>query len=127
MTSSREVIAYLLAHLGGYVVSTVLSQVVLIPAMVASGMVAAKDLKIFDIVDTAEEAWTVAPALEVTFDVKNWDASQAVVAPGQSAAPDSPHFADLAPLWLRGAAAPLRFSEVGINDAAETRLTLIPQ
>ncbi len=27
-------------------------------AMVASGMVAAKDLKIFDIVDTAEEAWT---------------------------------------------------------------------
>lgn len=39
MTSSREVIAYLLAHLGGYVVSTVLSQIVLIPAMVASGMV----------------------------------------------------------------------------------------
>lgn len=74
---------------------------------------------------TAER--TVAPALEVAFDVKNWDASLAVVAPGQSAAPDSPHFADLAPLWLRGAAAPLRFSEVGINDAAESRLTLIPQ
>ena len=39
MTYSREVIAYVLAHLGGYVVSTVLSQVVLVPMMVASGMV----------------------------------------------------------------------------------------
>ena len=39
MTYGREVIAYVLAHLGGYVVSTVLSQVVLVPMMVASGMV----------------------------------------------------------------------------------------
>ena len=65
--------------------------------------------------------------LEVMFDLKDWDRSRAIVAPGQAAAPDSPHHADLAALWVRGEAPALRFSDVGINDVAETRLTLIPK
>jgi penicillin amidase len=74
---------------------------------------------------TAERS--LGPALEYVFDVSNWDASRAVIAPGQSAAPDSPHFADLAALWIRGDSATLRFSEAAITDVAETRLALLPK
>jgi len=39
MTSTKEVIAYAVAHLAGYVASVILSQVVLVPLMVQSGMI----------------------------------------------------------------------------------------
>ncbi len=74
---------------------------------------------------TAERS--VGPTFEYVFDLSNWDASRAVVAPGQSAAPDSPHFADLAGLWYRGDSATLRFSEAAIEEVAEARLALVPK
>lgn len=38
MTNGREILAYVLAHLGGYVVGLVLHQVVLIPLLVQMDM-----------------------------------------------------------------------------------------
>lgn len=70
---------------------------------------------------------SIGPALEYVFDLSNWDASRAIIAPGQSAAPDSPHFGDLGVLWVRGDSAPLRFSAAAIEAVADTRLTLTPR
>ena len=49
------------------------------------------------------------------------------MAPGQSGAPDSPHFADLAPLWAKGEYVPLAFTDDAVNAAAESTLTLVPR
>jgi penicillin amidase len=59
-------------------------------------------------------------------DVADWDRSVATNAPGQSGAPASRHFADLARLWAAGEYFPLWFSERAVQDHAETTLTLAP-
>lgn len=74
---------------------------------------------------TAERS--LGPVLEYVFDVSNWDASRAVIAPGQSATPDSPHFADFAALWARADSATLRFSDAAVNEDAAMRLALTPK
>jgi penicillin amidase len=60
-------------------------------------------------------------------DVGNWDRSLATNAPGQSGAPASAHFADLAKIWATGGYVPLAFSDAAVQNAAETTLTLVPQ
>ena len=65
-------------------------------------------------------------SLRVIVDVGDWDRSVATNAPGQSGAPASPHFADLARLWAAGEYVPLSFSERAVQEHAEATLTLTP-
>ncbi|MGB7281429.1 MAG: penicillin acylase family protein [Candidatus Acidiferrum sp.] len=44
------------------------------------------------------------------FDLSDWDNALGVNVPGQSGQPESPHYDDLLPLWLRGQYFPLRYS-----------------
>jgi penicillin amidase len=70
---------------------------------------------------------TLGPVFQFAVDVTDWDQSRAIIAPGQSEAPDSPHFADLAPLWSRGDYVPLPFTDDAVRAAAETTLILVPR
>ena len=70
---------------------------------------------------------TSGPSFRIIVDVGNWDNSRAVNHPGQSGNPDSPHYRDLAPLWLRGEYFPLLHSRKAIEQAAEARIRLVPQ
>jgi penicillin amidase len=69
----------------------------------------------------------IGPSFREIIDVSDWDRSVATNAPGQSAWPRSPHFADLAKLWAAGEYFPLSFSESAIQKNAESTLTLRPR
>jgi penicillin amidase len=69
---------------------------------------------------------TAGSPFRAIFDVADWDRSVAMNAPGQSGSPTSPHFADLAALWVKGEYFPLVFSEEAVQAHAETTLTLVP-
>jgi penicillin amidase len=69
---------------------------------------------------------TAGPALQLIFDVGDWDRSVAASAPGQSEWPDSPHFADLAKAWAAAEYVPLPFTEPAVRSAAASTLTLRP-
>ena len=60
-------------------------------------------------------------------DLSNWDRSVWTNAPGQSGAPGSRHFADLAKPWSVGEYFPMPFSDAAVEAAAETTLTLTPR
>ena len=60
-------------------------------------------------------------------DLSNWDRSLWINAPGQSGAPGSRHFADLARPWSAGEYFPMAFSDAAVQAAAETTLTLTPR
>ena len=64
-------------------------------------------------------------AVRAVFDLTAWDRSRAVLAPGQSGSPASPHFADLAPLWANGGDFPLVFSAESVRANVESTLTLV--
>jgi len=66
------------------------------------------------------------PSLRLVLDVGRWDDSRAVNAPGQSGDPTSPHYRDLAALWLRGDYFPLLYSRDKIEAAASRRISLLP-
>jgi penicillin G amidase len=68
----------------------------------------------------------VGPSLRMVLDVGNWDNSRAVNAPGQSGDPASPHYRDLAPMWLRGEYFPLLYSRDKIEAALSRRIELLP-
>jgi penicillin G amidase len=68
-----------------------------------------------------------ASPIRGSFDPADWDRSRALVAPGQSGSPSSPHFADLVGLWERGEAFPLAFSDEAVAADALTSLTLEPR
>ena len=68
-----------------------------------------------------------APTVRLMLDLADWDLSRAAIAPGQSEAPDSPHFADLAGPWAAGESVPLAFSEAAVAAAARSRLMLYPR
>ena len=61
-----------------------------------------------------------------SFDPAHWDRSRVIVAPGQSASPDSPHFRDLALLWSQGQEIPLVFTDAEVAANADATLTLVP-
>jgi penicillin amidase len=67
------------------------------------------------------------PSFRVVLDVGNWDNSRAINTPGQSGDPDSPHYRDLAPMWLRGDYFPLLYSKKQIAAATVQRIVLQPQ
>ena len=60
------------------------------------------------------------------FDVKDWDNSTGLNAPGQSAQPLSPHYGDLAPLWGAGKYVPMAFSRARVDAITTSRLMLQP-
>jgi penicillin amidase len=70
---------------------------------------------------------TLGLPLQFAVDLGDWDRTRAIIAPGQSEAPDSPHFADLAPLWANGEYVPLAFTDDAVSAAAEATLTLMPR
>jgi penicillin amidase len=63
--------------------------------------------------------------VRAVFDPAGWDRSQAILAPGQSGSPASPHFSDLATLWARSDAFPLAFSDAAVQATAASTLTLV--
>ncbi|MBL8587928.1 MAG: penicillin acylase family protein [Methylobacteriaceae bacterium] len=65
-------------------------------------------------------------SVRLALDLGDWDASLCVNAPGQSGDPRSPHYADLAPIWARGAYVPLPFSAAAVEAAAVRRIRLVP-
>jgi penicillin amidase len=69
---------------------------------------------------------TNGPSFRVIVDVGNWDNSRAVNMPGQSGDPMSPHYRDLAPLWLNGVYFPLLYTRTKIEKATEMRIELVP-
>ncbi len=60
------------------------------------------------------------------FDVKDWDNSTGLNAPGQSAQPLSPHYGDLAPLWGQGIYVPMTFSRAKVDAMTTSKLMLQP-
>ncbi len=75
---------------------------------------------------TADFRQTNGPSVRLVIDVGRWDESMAVNHPGQSGDPDSPHYRDLAPMWLAGDYFPLLYSRLAIERAAQTRIRLLP-
>jgi penicillin amidase len=69
---------------------------------------------------------THGASFRMVVDVGDWDRSVAINAPGQSGAPDSAHYDDLAPLWAAGEYVPLPYSEAAVDAATETVIRLLP-
>jgi penicillin amidase len=65
-------------------------------------------------------------SFRMVLDVGQWDASQAINAPGQSGDPASPHYRDLAPLWAKGEYFPLVYSREQVERRSRERIELIP-
>jgi len=65
-------------------------------------------------------------SFRIVVDVGGWDNSRAVNTPGQSGDPASPHYRDLAPLWLKGETFPLLYSRERVEAAAVQRIELVP-
>jgi penicillin amidase len=59
-------------------------------------------------------------------DLGDPDASLSIHTVGQSGQPESPHYADFAPLWARGEYHPMLFTRAAVAAAAESRLVLTP-
>jgi penicillin amidase len=68
----------------------------------------------------------VGPSLRFVFDLRDWDQSIAILAPGQSEYPDSPHFADLAASWSRGEYFRFAYSRPAVTAAALNILRMVP-
>lgn len=62
----------------------------------------------------------------VVIDTADWDTALATSAPGQSGDPDSPHYADLFPLWAQGRYFPLLYSPEKVRAAAQSVTVLKP-
>ena len=67
------------------------------------------------------------PPFAIASNPADWDRSTAVIAPGQSASPDSAHFADFATRWAAGEHAALLFTDAAVEASAESTLTLTPR
>lgn len=65
-------------------------------------------------------------SFRIVLDVGAWDESRAINAPGQSGDPASPHYRDLAPLWLKGETFPLLYTREKVEAAALRRIELVP-
>nr|WP_240766513.1 penicillin acylase family protein [Paraburkholderia flava] len=69
---------------------------------------------------------TNGPSFRVIVDVGNWDNSRAVNLPGESGDPDSPHYRDLAQMWLNGEYFPLLYTRAAVEKVTEKRIHLVP-
>lgn len=79
--------------------------------------------------------WWTPPKTTVTggasfravVDVGNWDATRAIMGPGQAGSPGDPHYRDLYARWLDGESFPLSFSAAQVAKVAESHTTLRPR
>ncbi|MGR6964358.1 penicillin acylase family protein [Geodermatophilus sp. URMC 61] len=69
---------------------------------------------------------TGGATFRIVVDVGDWDGSLVMNSPGQSGAPDSPHYADLFEAWSRGEAFPLCYSRARVEAVTERRIRLRP-
>lgn len=76
--------------------------------------------------EAADYRVRIGASVRMVVDVGNWDASLWINAPGQSGMQDSPHLADLAPLWAAGDYVPLAYSEAAVAEATVETITLRP-
>ena len=70
---------------------------------------------------------TGGPSFRVVVDVGNWDNSRAINTPGQSGDPDSPHYRDLANMWLKGEYFPLLYTRKRVEAETVHRIFLQPK
>ncbi|WP_073483931.1 penicillin acylase family protein [Streptoalloteichus hindustanus] len=66
-------------------------------------------------------------SVRVVMDVGNWDAAQAINAPGQSGDHRDPNYRDLAPKWNKGEYFPLLYTRSAIEKNAQYRIQLNPK
>jgi penicillin amidase len=71
-------------------------------------------------------AMTNGASVRMVMDVGAWDNSLIINTPGQSGDPESPHYADLFPLWANGDYVPMLWSRDRIEAAAEQVIELVP-
>ncbi|MFO3706991.1 penicillin acylase family protein [Xanthomonas codiaei] len=69
---------------------------------------------------------TIGPSARLIIDLGNWDNSRAMNHPGQSGDPASPHYRDLAPMWLQGRYFPLLYTRAAVDAATEHTFDLLP-
>ncbi|MGE8317740.1 MAG: penicillin acylase family protein [Comamonas sp.] len=69
---------------------------------------------------------TAGASFRMVVDVGNWDATRVVNTPGQSGDPASPHYRDLAPLWVKGEYFPLAYSRAAVERVATEHIRLEP-
>jgi penicillin G amidase len=72
-------------------------------------------------------AVTNGASFRMVVDVGNWDQSVVINAPGQSGDPFSPHYRDLAPLWVSGDFVPLLYSREAVERMAREVLRFTPR
>ena len=78
--------------------------------------------------------WVSAEHPEVTggasfravVDVGNWEATRAMIGPGQAGSPGDAHFADLYDSWLDNGDLPLSFTDDAVRGVTERTLRLVP-
>jgi penicillin G amidase len=75
---------------------------------------------------TPDFVQSAGATFRIVVDVGSWDDSLAMNAPGQSASPDSPHYADLFEAWAGDDAFPLLYSRAAVESATEQRIILDP-
>ncbi len=69
---------------------------------------------------------TAGASVRLVMDVGDWDKSFCINTPGQSGDPRSPHYADLAQDWSKGAYVPLLYSDEKVVSETERRILLLP-
>jgi penicillin G amidase len=75
---------------------------------------------------TPDFVQSAGSTFRIVVDVGSWDESLVVNSPGQSGAPDSPHYADLFSTWAGDDAFPLAYSRSAVESATEQRIVLEP-
>ncbi|MGX7706586.1 penicillin acylase family protein [Methylobacterium sp. Gmos1] len=70
---------------------------------------------------------TNGASVRFVVDVGDWDRSVCINAPGQSGDPRSPHYRDLAPLWVRGQTVPMLYSRAAVDAASVATIRLVPE
>ncbi|MEV0321400.1 penicillin acylase family protein [Streptomyces sp. NPDC050658] len=69
---------------------------------------------------------TAGATFRIVVDVGSWDESVAMNSPGQSGAPDSPHYADLFGAWAADGSFPLLYSRTAVEKHTRRTITLRP-
>ncbi|GAB3993915.1 penicillin acylase family protein [Spirosoma daeguense] len=69
---------------------------------------------------------THGASFRILVDTENWDKTLGINMPGQSGEPDSPHYADLFPLWVENGYFPVFFSKEKIKIVTESTIQLQP-
>ena len=67
---------------------------------------------------------THGASFRILVDTEDWDKTLGINAPGQSGNPDSPHYADLFPIWAENGYFPVYFSREKVKSVAEETTVL---